>query len=324
MDGRLVNKTKSTIPYLIPSPTKNIRYVTQEFATEGLGHKFTELLMALNFTNANKLQYIFNEASFLENHRTDDLHWLSNLLKKRYPVPNELDDKKDGMWTIEQDQWLHLTNYLGTTEENYLHEIEKRSEGDAGSRAADIKEIDTSRLVGLFAGTRNVQDILQLTRRVEQDGNTLEENKTEEELIDRLAIHIRLGDIQSLQSAEMYLKVIHGLRTRLQILLPFNEVHMVYYIHEEDASTNKECLDQLRRGLPEEVQYHNLEGTEDTIRFLVGSKYLMTSGSSLSYLAAYLCPRCHVIYDMPKEYALNGVSMTEENYYKTFYYMDEW
>ncbi|KAG0203636.1 hypothetical protein BGX28_004123 [Mortierella sp. GBA30] len=65
----------------------------------------------------------------------------------------------------------------------------------------------------------------------------------------------------------------------------------------------------------------NLEGTEDT---LAGSKYLMTSGSGLSYLAAYLCLRCHVIYDMPKEWTYRGVSMTKENYNMTFLYMDEW
>lgn len=55
-----------------------------------MGHKFSELLMGIYFAKKNGLQYVFNEKSFVHNFRLADLGWLGDLIRQRYPVPQEL------------------------------------------------------------------------------------------------------------------------------------------------------------------------------------------------------------------------------------------
>jgi hypothetical protein len=157
-----------------------------------------------------------------------------------------------------------------------------------------------------------------------QSGNFLfpiAQHKVEQ--VERMVIHVRLGDITVSEQPETYVKVIEGMRRKLSISLPADRIHFIYYRPSVWSWSGWKRLRDLKRVLPD-AQYHNVESTEDTIRFMIASKYLMTSGSSLSYLAAYFCPNCHVISTMPKEHTKLGIKMTEENYRNNFYYMDEW
>ncbi|KAG0210661.1 hypothetical protein BGX28_009088 [Mortierella sp. GBA30] len=298
--------------------------------------------MALHFAKANGLQYVFNEKAFLANHRNADLHWIANLLKKRYPVPRELmeefqqyqamnrhDDntqqkmQPEGsqLWEMDESRWLYV-NYMRPVKDAFAEDEKKHARRSKLQGYFSLDPVCAGNTFDCFTmgytffnATRDLQDLLSRSDRGERH-----------ELKDRLAIHIRLGDIQHLEDPRTYWKVIQGLRRERSIELPMNEVHFVYYLDESTKTSNKEeykrnvdRLQVLQRDFPQ-AQYHNLEATEDTILFLTRSTYMVTSGSSLSYLAAYLCPTCHVIYVMPKEYT----KMTEDNFRKTCYYLDEW
>lgn len=143
------------------------------------------------------------------------------------------------------------------------------------------------------------------------------------EQVERLAIHIRFGDITISEPPEIYVKAIEGMRRKLNISLPADRIHFIYYQPSIWSWSAWKRLQGLKRAIPG-AQYHNMASIEETIRYMIGSKYLMTSGSSLSYVAAYFCPNCHVISTMPKEHTKFGFQMTEENYSKNFYHMDEW
>ncbi|KAK3820278.1 MAG: hypothetical protein J3Q66DRAFT_387201 [Benniella sp.] len=83
--------------------------------------------------------------------------------------------------------------------------------------------------------------------------------------------------------------------------------------HDRRPEDNK-AIRTLQRAIPK-ARYHNYEDTWDTVRFLTHSKFLVTSGSSFSYTAAYLCADCHVVFVKPKEYHDRS---------DNFYYMGEW
>ncbi|KAG0042641.1 hypothetical protein BGZ83_000235 [Gryganskiella cystojenkinii] len=321
------------LPENVPLPSEKVplselKYFTHDFANQGMGHKFSELLMGLHFAKNNGLQYVFNEKSFIHNFRHADLQWLADLLRQRYPVPQEIaaTGPTHQEFDMHLNQWIPVINYRDTTSFAYAHsEIDLRGPLlGFGGRSSYLCPEDNPRSdkncfwadFSFFNATRDIQDLLQYP-----ESTTSGQRKVDQ--VDRLAIHIRLGDIQVSENPETYVKVIEGLRRKFNTSLPDDKIHFVYFKPSVWSLSNWWRLRAIKRVLPE-AQYHNMESTEETLRFMIGSKYLMTSGSSLSFVAAYLCPNCHVISTMPKEHTDQKIKMTEDNYRKTFYYMDEW
>lgn len=295
-------------------PLSGLNYFTHDFANQGLGHKFCELLMGLYFAKRNRLQYVFNEKAFIHNYRQADLQWLGDLIQQRYPVPKEL--KFNGqIFEMNLAQWIPVYHYHNTTSFAYAqrdeHELQEPLLGFGGRNNGyicpeDNTDPDSNCFLAKFSffnATRDLQDLLQ----------------TGESQIERLAIHIRLGDITVSEQPETYVKVIQGMRRKLSVSLPADQIHFIYY-QPPDWRDEDGRLGALQRALPG-ANYHNMKSVEETLRFFVASKYMMTSGSSLSYMAAYFCVHCHVVYTLPKEY--HGAEMTQDNY-NSYFFMDEW
>ncbi|KAF9536371.1 hypothetical protein EC957_011202 [Mortierella hygrophila] len=311
-------------------PLPELKYFTHDFANQGMGHKFSELLMGIYFAKRNRLQYVFNEKTFVHNFRQADLEWLGDLIRQRYPVPQELATKLNGQaFEMDLNLWIPVYNYRDTTANTYaqMNEFELRRPllGFGGRNSYNCPE-DNPRPdpncfkadFSFFNATRDIRDLLQANESAVQGQG---QHKVEQ--VERLAIHIRLGDITISEQPKTYVRIIEGMRRKLSISLPTNRVHFIYYQPSVWSWSNWKRLRDIKRALPD-AQYHNVESTEETIRFLIASKYLMTSGSSLSFVAAYFCPNCHVISTMPKEHMHIGMEMTEDNYNHNFYYMDEW
>ncbi|KAF9559198.1 hypothetical protein EC968_006677 [Mortierella alpina] len=307
-------------------PLSELKYFTHDFAIQGVGHKFSELLMGLHFAKNNGLQYVFNERSFVRNRRQADLQWLGDLLRQRYPVPQAVEPNGQD-FEMNLKQWIPVYYYRDTTANAYaqMNELELRRPllGFGGRNAYYCPEGNPrpdsncfKAEFSFFNATRDIQDLLQARESTVQGQPKVDQ-------VERLAIHIRLGDITISEQPETYVKVVEGLRRRLSIALPVDRIHFIYYQPYRWSWSNWKRLRDIKQVLPG-AQYHNVESIEETIRFLTASEYMMTSGSSLSYLAAYLCLNCHVISTMPKEHIHLGVEMTEINYRNTFYYMDEW
>ncbi|KAF9292247.1 hypothetical protein BGZ88_006450 [Linnemannia elongata] len=311
-------------------PLSELKYFIHDFANQGLGHKFSELLMGIYFAKKNRLQYVFNEKTFVHNFRQADLEWLGDLLRQRYPVPQELATAPNGQaFEMDLDLWIPVYNYRDTTANAYaqMNEFELRRPllGFGGRNSYNCPENNPGPdpncfLAGFsfFNATRDIRDLLQVNEPTVQGQ---EQHKSEQ--VERLAIHIRLGDITISEQPETYVRIIEGMRRKLSISLHADRIHFIYYQPSIWSWSNWKRLRDIKRALPD-AQYHNMESTEQTIRFLIASKYLMTSGSSLSFVAAYFCPNCHVISTMPKEYMQMGMGMTVDNYSHNFYYMDEW
>ncbi|KAF9574002.1 hypothetical protein EC968_007554 [Mortierella alpina] len=312
-------------------PLTELRYFTHDFAYRGMGHKFSELLMGLHFAKNNGLQYVFNEKSFVHNDRNADLEWFGDLMSQRYPTPPELlrDKLNNKGFEMDLKQWIPVTHYRGTIADAYsrMSELDLRKPllGFGGRNTYYCTEDESSAPssncfksgFSFFNSTRDIRDLLQTPTT-----DIPKSDHPEPAQVDRLAIHIRLGDIQVSESPETYLEVIEGMRRKFSIGLTLDQVHFVFYRPSWWSLYNWKRLWDLKRALPT-AQFHDIASVEETVRFMVASKYLMTSGSSLSYLAAYLCPRCHVISTVPKEY-LDKAELTENDYTANFYYMDEW
>lgn len=312
-------------------PLAELQYFTHDFVNQGMGHKFSEFLMGLHFAKNNGLQYVFNEKSFTHNFRNADLEWFADLISQRYPTPPELLKDKLNKKSFEMDleRWIPVTHYRGTIADAYsrMSELELRRPvlGFGGRNTYFCTEDESSAPssncfmedFSFLNATRDVRDLLQTPT-----SSTLQGNHSEPAQVDRLVIHIRLGDIQVSESPNTYIQVIEGMRQKLSIGLTFEQVHFVFYRPSRWSFSNWKRLWDLKRALPT-AQYHDIQSVEETVRFMIASKYMMTSGSSLAYLAAYLCPRCHVISTVPKEH-LDKAELTESDYTRNFYYMDEW
>ncbi|KAG0287363.1 hypothetical protein BGZ96_008691, partial [Linnemannia gamsii] len=323
------NKGEDNIPLRSQKiPLTELKYFTHDFADVGLGHKFSELLMGIYFARKNGLQYVFNEKSFVHNYRNADLQWLGDLLRQRYPTPQEVMTEPNGQdFDLNRKQWIPVYYYRSTTAEAYgeMYEIDLRRplfgfvglnaylcpDDNATTNDANCFHAEFS----FMNNTRDIRNLLQVSETTVQEG----QHKVEQ--VDRLVIHIRFGDITISEPPEIYVKAIEGMRRKLSISLPNSRIHFIYYRPSILSWSAWKRLHDLKRVFPG-AQFQNVESVEETIRYMIASKYLMTSGSSLSYVAAYFCPNCHVISTMPKERTKFGYEMTEENYSKNFYHMD--
>ncbi|KAF9902287.1 hypothetical protein EC991_005054 [Linnemannia zychae] len=327
---KIVEDPTPLLPHKVP--LSDLKYFKHNFVDEGLGHKFSELLMGIYFARENNLQYVFNEKSFVYNFRKADLGWLGDLIRQRYPVPQELTTEPNSRIFENHSNLLTPLYYFRDTVANAYaktdeSELRRPLLGFEGRNTYLCPEDNAGPDANCFFGdfsfynaTRDIRNLLQADESTVQ-GQGQGQPKVEQ--VDRLAIHIRLGDITVSEQPDTYVRIIEGMRRKLSIPLPANRVHFIYYEPSLWSWKDWKRLRAIKQALPG-AQYHNMESVEETIRFMIASKYLMTSGSSLSYVAAYFCPRCHVITTMPKEQMGMGIEMTEDNYSHNFYYMDEW
>lgn len=109
------------------TPLTELKYFTHDFANQGLGHKFSELLMGIYFARNNGLQYVFNEKSFVDNFRHADLEWLADLLRQRYPVPPEVEPNGQA-FNLDMKLWIPVFYFRSTTANAYgeMNELELR------------------------------------------------------------------------------------------------------------------------------------------------------------------------------------------------------
>ncbi|KAK9760750.1 hypothetical protein K7432_014896 [Basidiobolus ranarum] len=262
---------------------------SHEFSKTGLGNKFSEVLIGLYFARNNGLKYKFDYDSFVLNHRKDDYEWFADLLASRYNAPgvyNKLVQAKDllGRQSLTTEQVTH--GYNGFFSRHF-------------ENCGEVSNCFMAE-VSFFNAVRELQDLLNIRSRVH-----------------RVAIHLRFGDIGSFSSVNHYQQILRNLDRINKEIIPEDRVHFVYYT----ANDREDILTELKVKFPT-AHYHNMRKVEDTIKFLASSQYHITSGSSLSYMAAYLCPDCHIIFTEPKERFISH--LTDENLNKTFYYMDEW
>ncbi|KAF9359729.1 hypothetical protein BGX34_008188 [Mortierella sp. NVP85] len=314
---------------VIPAYT---RYFTQQFVVHGLGHKFSELLMGVRFARLNNLTYILDEKTFLYNYRHTNLTWIGDLLKRRFGTT-----LNDFSPVFDPKEWVHTDDFMNDAAVLYQEALVKEGRPYKGF-FADVKTQCHNPVyrnrgcwnigVSFLNDTRDLQDLLSHPDKKDVAAPKEQENQDPIDqsavIVDRVAIHVRLGDITNMLTPETYRDLIRGIEIYHQVTIPPENVHFVYY----GASSYNRYMEDYKaiRALQDimpQARYHNYEDTWDTIRFLAHSKYLVTSGSSLSYMAAYLCAECHVIFTMPKEF-IGYLSFDESTYFYNFYYMDEW
>jgi len=307
---------------VIPADT---RYFTQQFVVHGLGHKWCELLLGIRFARLNNLTYVFDEKTFLYNYRQSDLTWIGDLVKRRYG--KLLDDYTPEYNT---EEWIHAPDFMYDAavlyQETMKEDDKKTYKGFYTNEWTQCENPDTGNQgcwtngIPYYNITRDLQDILALPEKKEVEAPKEPVNNP---IVNRVAIHVRLGDIRNLLTPESYQDLIRGIEIKHQVIIPIENVNFVYYEAHPDDRNNEDdkAIRDLKKKMPK-AKYHNFENTGDTVQFLAHSKFLVTSGSSLSYLAAYLCPDCQVVFVKPKEY--NSDPFDETNFTDNFYYMTGW
>lgn len=269
----------------------------------GLGHKFGEVLVGIGYAEVFGLQFQFDRELFLANHRGVDLSWMADLIQERYPAL-AVDAPRERFIYI-PDVFSYPPTPSPEQQANgpVTYNIDMQS--PCGGR--DCYYADFS----FFNGVPHLKDLLGM------EPNSPREN--------RIAVHLRFGDIEEHMTPEQYQRIIGNLRSdtkkgeegveREEENQP--EVHFVY----SSGNSDEQILRQLEAEFPNAV-FRDLTGEEEGLRYLAESAVMITSGSSYSVMAAYLCNGCRVIFAKPKEYKENP--MTEENYTKNYYYVEGW
>jgi len=140
--------------------------------------------------------------------------------------------------------------------------------------------------------------------------------------MNRIAIHLRFGDISSVLDPRVYREIVDGLwREWEQESTASPSIRFVYYSPEDGTSQQIEKPSDLSK-----MQYPRQSTTTnykdrgyDQVSYPI-QVYCRLEGS-LGYMAAYLCPKCYVVFVTPKE---NGNNIYETDYWKNYYFMDEW
>ncbi|KAF9285194.1 hypothetical protein BGZ68_004086 [Mortierella alpina] len=316
--------------------------VIHEFTYSGLGNKFMDLMFSLQYARQQNLTYTFNRIGFVANPRDADHTWLADLLAERF---NQTE------WINHSLYMHHISDYskppppVTKQEEAFLDGY--FADGGTGCAKDDCWEPSRAwYAAGLFSKNSDLEDLLEGTAQKRQR---------------RVAIHLRFGDTVTALEPEQYRKIVQGLETKylttgqaqpnstqpnstqpnstqLNSTQPestlFGSMHFVYHIPTEENryeySVNpynlglyQEPLDKLKAAFPK-AEFLDFRTLERTVRFLAESEFMITSGSSLSYMAAYFCVDCHVVFTTPKEWIKRGLKMTRDNYTQSLYYKDGW
>ncbi|KAF9306023.1 hypothetical protein BG003_001139, partial [Podila horticola] len=293
--------------------------VMHEFTWSGLGNKFIDLLFSVQYARHHGLTYSFNRIGFIANPRDADHTWIADLIAERFS------DTK-----IMNHRLYHLNDFTRpppamTGPERALNDG-FFMDGATGCGNKNCFLIEAAEFAsGLLTNNPELQDLLGVTSETRQR---------------RVAIHIRLGDEIHLLEAGQYLKIVQGLEAKYikgqdeRSPSLVDRVHFVYHIPSEENryeyTENPQgiakwqgVLDGLKAVFPT-AEFRDCKTLQRTVRFMAESEFLITSGSSLSYMAGYFCAGCHVVFSTPKEWVHTGLKMTKENYKQNLYYMEGW
>ncbi|KAG0051087.1 hypothetical protein BGZ83_004119 [Gryganskiella cystojenkinii] len=314
-------------PTFVKLPLKTQTFLLHEYSWTGLGNKFTDMMFSIQYARQNNLNYAFNPASFVANPRDADHIWMAELLEKRFTGP-----------TTRQNRLHRIEDFTRpppvlTDEERALTDGFLVDTGTACDRK-DCFQIESSNwTAGLFTNNPELQDLLGVTT----------ENRQR-----RVAIHLRFGDRFLFMTPQECLQVVKGLEKKYppppapkkwwswlsSSPSLVDQVDFVYHIPTEDEryeytddrqdiAKRQQLLDEMKAVFPR-ARFHDFRTLQKTVRFLAESEFLITSGSSLSYMAGYFCAGCHVVFTSPKEWRSKGLLMTKENYKQSLYYMEGW
>ncbi|KAG0046969.1 hypothetical protein BGZ83_007878 [Gryganskiella cystojenkinii] len=283
-------------------------------------------MFSLQYARQHNLNYSFNRIGFVANPRDADHTWLADLLTERFhkTIPDT---------RIINHRLFHLSDY--TKPPPRMEDVDRAladgyfMDGATGCAGHDCFMVGAAWFsAGLLTNNPELRDLLGVTP----------DNRQR-----RVAIHIRLGDEVHMLEAEQYLKIIQGLEAKYLSSKVWgaqpsprllDQVHFVYHIPSEENryeySDNvpgltklQGMLDALKAAFPT-AQFHDFGTLQRTVRFLAESEFMITSGSSLSYMAGYFCAGCHVVFTTPKEWVRLKIKMTKENYKTNLYYMEGW
>ncbi|KAF9383406.1 hypothetical protein CPB97_006496 [Podila verticillata] len=270
----------------------------------GLGHKFGEVLVGIGYAEVFGLQFQFDRELFLANHRGVDLSWMADLIQERYPAL-AANAPRDRFIYI-HDVFSYPPTPSPDQQANGSVTYNIDMESPCGGRSCYYADFS------FFNAVPHLKDLLGM--------------KPDSRRENRIAVHLRFGDTEEHITPEQYQRIIGNLRSdakkgeeeeeveREEEKQP--EVHFVY----SSGSPDELILQQLKAEFPEAV-FRDLRGVEEGLRYLAESAVMITSGSSYSVMAAYLCNGCRVVFAKPK-YKENP--MTEENYTKNYYYVEGW
>ncbi|KAF9276924.1 hypothetical protein BGZ74_003503, partial [Mortierella antarctica] len=288
-----------------------------EFTWSGLGNKFIDLLFSIQYARQHGLTYSFNRIGFIANPRDADHTWIADLIAERFPETKIMDHR-----------FYHLNDFTSPppammASERALNDgfFMDGATGCGGKNCFMIEAADFAS--GLLTNNPELRDLFGVTPETRQR---------------RVAIHIRLGDEMHLLEAEKYVKIVKGLEAKYikgrdkSTPSLMDRVHFVYHIPSEENRYEytenpqgiakwQEALDGLKAAFPT-AEFHDFKTLQRSVRFMAESEFLITSGSSLSYMAGYFCAGCHVVFATPKEWTHIGMKMTKDNYKQNLYYMD--
>ncbi|KAG0095192.1 hypothetical protein BGZ93_006192 [Podila epicladia] len=269
----------------------------------GLGHKFGEVLVAIGYAEVFGLQFQFDRELFLANHRGIDLTWMADLIQERYPTMPA--NTPRGQLVYIQDVFSYPPT--PSPEQQAKGPVTFKIDMQSPCRGVSCYYA----IFSFWNAVPHLKDLLGM--------------KPDSPRENRIAVHLRFGDIEEHMTPEQYQRIIGNLKGGRDAGEKGEkvwekkqpEVHFVY----SSETPDEPILRQLKAKFPTAV-FLNLKDVEEGLRYLAKSSVMITSGSSYSVMAAYLCNGCRVIFAKPKEYKEN--SMTEENYTKNYYYVQGW
>ncbi|KAF9958607.1 hypothetical protein BGZ72_000105 [Mortierella alpina] len=321
-------------PTEVTLPFRTQKILMHEFSYTGLGNKFMDLMFSLQYARQNNLTYAFNRMGFVANPRDADHTWLADLLVERFDRTRLIDHRLYYVSDFTRPP-PPLSDQEKALEDGYFID----GSTSCGGKNCYMPE-GASFSTGLFTNNDDLQDLLGVTAETRQR---------------RLAIHLRFGDRIHLLEAGQYLKIFQGLQKKYlantkgqkgksnnknnnnnnnKAPMTLADIHFVYHIptveNRYEYTSNPAILagyhgplDALKAAFPL-AKFHDFNTLESTVRFLAESEFMVTSGSSLSYMTAYFCAGCHVVFTTPKEWLENGLSMAQDNYATSLYYKDGW
>ncbi|KAG0046968.1 hypothetical protein BGZ83_007877 [Gryganskiella cystojenkinii] len=318
----------STTPPLTPQtttlPLLPQASVMHEFSYSGLGNKFIDLMFSLQYARQNNLTYSFNKIAFVANPRDADHNWIADLIAARYNVPRALDHRLYRIGDLSKPP-----PQLSDTERSFYDGYFIDQGTSCGVGNCFMIE-GSAYAAGLFTNNTELQDLL---------GVTAANRKR------RVAIHLRFGDWVQFWGADHYLTIIQGLQAKYLAseselspspLSLLDHVHFVYHFPTEENQYEygysniptriaewQAVLDGFKTVFPA-AHFSDFKTLQQAVRFMAESEFLITSGSSLSYMAGYFCAGCHVVFTTPKEWVSTKLKMTKENYKRNLYYQEGW
>ncbi|KAG0263674.1 hypothetical protein DFQ27_001631 [Actinomortierella ambigua] len=134
---------------------------------------------------------------------------------------------------------------------------------------------------------------------------------------DGIGVHLRFGDTQANGDIDYYNRNIGHIRG----LTGLKRLTFCYHTNNEGGEP---LLLQLRQAFPE-AKFVNARAVKQTASCLMDGRVMLTSGSSLSYMIAYLCKDCTVFFSQPKEfYESNSPYDVKVNSKTSIYYVDRY